>query len=436
MPIFPRRVIQKILTENRQFLSASQVEEHVKKLNNQDHTSIAAVWEVVILNALSKLGVVEHEKEYQGSRKPDIHFKSPGPYNFVADITAISDENHDKENPFNYLWENIKSFFSKEGLSTNGLSIDVGNEKIGDYGDRKIKLALPEKNDIPRFVKREFQIIREAIKLAPNQAFKKEIKAGKVSLTVAYNPDSNDSIGGHASYTMPYSLTKNSLFNRLKKKADQLKNSKYEGIMGVFVCDGECDSLNNDFYCVEKYSQTDIIQNFFRVNNYLSFIIVFTPEEQSQPWGLGSTKYIKGLFYSNPTAKYPVNKDFSSILKEMEKHLPAPESMPVNAKILLKTEKDKGLSHYGGFTMNQNEIKISSRMLTELLAGVLKYEKFNVDHQQMSNDNINRIKDFFLNQLGQGRMIDNISIEQCKNEDDDWVKFKYGCSDAAISKYK
>ncbi|MBL0717497.1 MAG: hypothetical protein JJV89_05555, partial [Desulfosarcina sp.] len=153
-------------------------------------------------------------------------------------------------------------------------------------------------------------------------------------------------------------------------------------------------------------------------------------------WGLGSTKYIKGLFYYNPAAKYSVNQDFFERLKKIEKYFPIPESMPINAKIFMKSRKDKGLSHYGGFTMRQNEIKISSRMLTELLAGVLKFEKFDSEHKQMSNDNRNMIKEFFLNQLGQGRMIENISIEKCHNEDDDWIKFKYGSSDAAILKYK
>jgi len=110
--------------------------------------------------------------------------------------------------------------------------------------------------------------------------------------------------------------------------------------------------------------------------------------------------------------------------------------MPVNVKTYLKSRKNKGLSHYGGFTVDQDEIKISSRMITELLAGVLEFEKFDKEHKQMSNENKNMIKEFFLNQLKEGRMIDNISIEKGHDEDDDWIKFKYGYSDAAISKYQ
>lgn len=438
MPIFSRRVIQKILNENRQFLPAAQVKDHVKRLNNQDNTSIAAVWEVLILNALSKIGEVKHEKQFEGRSEPDIFFESSSITTFVADITAVSDENYDNKNPINFFRECLNDFFKKEEVAMKGLRIEVENEKLGEYGNRKIKLSLPEKKDIPSFIKQEFHTIRKAIKYNQNQSFKTEIKKENVSISISYNPSSEFSSGGWASYNVPYSLTKNPIYNGLKDKANQLRKSKYNGVMGVFVCDGGCDSLNNNFHCVEKFSQAEIIQEIFRINTSLSFVVVLTPEEQNHSLGWRSTKYIKSNFYFNPQAKFPVTQDFFQELKKMETYFPVPESMPVNAKIHMKSRKDKGQSHYGGFTMSpaEKEIKISSRMLTELLAGELEFEKFDTEHMQMRSDNRNMIKEFFFNQLQHGGMIDNISIEKCPDEDDDWIKFKYSFSNAAISKYK
>jgi len=105
MSIFPRRVIQELLNENRDFLSPEQVDDHVKKLNSQNNNSLDTIWEVVILNALSKIGQVIHEKEYEGSSKPDVYFESNNIEPFVADITAISDDSYEKENPTNYFWK-------------------------------------------------------------------------------------------------------------------------------------------------------------------------------------------------------------------------------------------------------------------------------------------------------------------------------------------
>lgn len=436
MPIFPRRTIQKILNENRNVFSAKQVAEHVRKLNSQNDMSIATVWELVILNVLSKIGEVQYEREFKGQKKPDIFFESSSIHPFVADITAISDNSYERDNPIRYFNKCLNDFFSKKGLTMAGLNLDFKNEKIGVYGDSKTKISLPNKKDIPVFIKKELFPIREKIKLFPNKAFKTVIKKGNASFSIIYNPQSKYFIENHASYTVPYSLTKNPIYNRLKKKADQLRKSGYVGVMGIFVCDGECNSLNYHSYCTERFSQNDIIQEIFRINTTLSFVVVLSLEETHNTWRSIKKIYIKVLYYFNKKAKFPISQNFFQELFQMEEYLPIPESMPVNAKTYMNSRKHKGLSYYGGFTMNESEIKISSRMITKFLAGVLDFEKFDIDHKQMSSDNKNMIKDFFLRQSKQGSMIENISIEKCQDKDDDWIKFKYGHSDAAVSKYK
>jgi hypothetical protein len=436
MSIFSRRIIQKLLNENREFLLPKQVDDHVKKLNSQNNDSLATIWEVVILNALSKIGSIAHEKEYEGRRKPDIYFESKNIDPFVADITAISDDFYEKENPINYFNECLGRFFKSSGLSLKGISINIGDLMVGNYGDRKLKLALPEKKDIPRFIKKEFFAFRESIKNNPNKEQNTSINNDEIKILISYNPKTSYTIGNYSSYNTTYSLTKNPLYNSLKKKCKQLRDSKYEGVMGIFICDGECNSLNNDFYCVGRFSQADIIQETFRNSGTLSFVIVLSPEENHNIFGLKSNKFIKGTFYSNPTAKFRVTQSFFEELKKIEQFFPVPETMPVNARTNLKHRKHEGLSHYGGFSMNHSEIKISSRMITELLGGILSFEKFDLDHQKKDMEGNNMVKNFFLRQFREGRVIESISVEKCPDKDDDWIKFRYGHSDAAISKYK
>ena len=436
MSIFPRRVIQKILNENRNFLPPEQVDNHVKKLNSHNDNSLATIWEVLILNALSKVGHVAHEKEYEGSKKPDIYFESKRIEPFVADITSISDDSYEKENPISYFRECLEKFFRNADLTLKGVSINVGDIMVGDYDDRKLKLALPEKKNIPQFIKKECFAFRETIEKNPNKESNTTINNDKIEISLSFNPKEKYSIEGYASYNTPYSLTKNPLYNSLKKKVKQLRNSKYKGIMGVFICDGECDSLNNDFYCADKFSQTDIIQEIFRNNKTLSFVIVLSLEENNNIFGLESTKFIKGVCYYNPEAKFKVTPIFFEELKKIENFFPVPETMPVNARTNLKYRGHEGLSYYGGFSMKNNEIKISSRMITELLAGILSFEKFDTDHQKMTVEGNNEIKNFFLRQFRERKVIETIAVEKCQDKDDDWIKFSYGDSDAAISEYK
>src|SRR5258708_37828827 len=98
MPIFARRTLQRMISENDAFLTKAQTEKHVSYLNKADEFSIAYEWEVVVLNALSKIGCVSHEEQF-GSKLPDIHFKSRSTPSdtFIADITAVSDEGQASE---------------------------------------------------------------------------------------------------------------------------------------------------------------------------------------------------------------------------------------------------------------------------------------------------------------------------------------------------
>ena len=436
MPIFSRRIIQKLLNENRTFLSEEHTTAHVKKLNKQDSTSIATVWEVAILNALNQIGQVEHEVKFRGNNKPDIYYQSPNMQSFVADVTSISDETYDKENPINYFNECLSSFFKKKGLALKGLDISFGDKKVGTYGDQKTQISIPEKKDIHTFIKQELHQIRDAIQINPTKSFQKTIKRDKTSLLIRYNPQNPYYTHSHTCYNVPYSLIKNPLHNRLKKKADQLRGAKYDGIMGVFICDGGCALLNNS-HSTTEISQQDIIEEIFRSNSTLSFVIILSLEEQHGILGEHSKKYIQMLYYPNKNARFPVNPIFSQQLEAISHHLPKPESMPVNAKSHMKTRKHTGNSHYGGFSTNMaNEIKIPSRMLTELLAGVLKYEKFDTDYTNDDLNQKNMIKMFFLRQIEKGQMIENISVEKSVEQDDDWLKFKFGASDSAITKYQ
>lgn len=435
MPIFSRRVVQRLINENRSFLSSAHVEEQIKKLNSGDVLSIVAEWEVVILNALSKLGTVVYEKDFSGPSKPDIYFKSVDAVPFVADITTLSDKSYDKNNPIDYFYECVRKYLKKRGLFTKGLTVEVGSDRIGECGDQKVKLSLPDKKDLPRFVKNKFSIIADFITKEPNQAFKSKIAEEGVAISITYNPHNEFFSGEYSSYTVPYSLKRNSLHNSLKSKAGQLRKSKYKGVMGIFLCAGECNALNNDFYDPIKYTQKDIIETFFKSNQTISFVAVFTTEEKYRFLPNNTTRHIKDSIYVNPFARYPVEPKLYHKLETICNYFPVPESMPVNAINQMKFEKNKGLSHLGGFSMGSDEIKISSRMVAELLAGVLDYKKLDKDCKLLSHSERNYIKEFFLRKLTQGKMIENISVEKCLDEDDDWLKFKFGNADAAISEF-
>ena len=66
MAIFSRRILQRIINENARILSDGQLRSHIKRLNRMHKTlELGDEWEVVLLNAFSKVGRVTHEEGIQ-----------------------------------------------------------------------------------------------------------------------------------------------------------------------------------------------------------------------------------------------------------------------------------------------------------------------------------------------------------------------------------
>ena len=76
-----------------------------------------------------------------------------------------------------------------------------------------------------------------------------------------------------------------------------------------------------------------------------------------------------------------------------------------------------------------DKIGISSRALTELLAGIIDIKEF-VKRHNMSFP----INNLFIRALMEGSLIQQIELEKRKDEDDDMVVIHFG-SDAAIRPY-
>src|SRR5256885_9182681 len=116
MAIYSLRILQRLLNENAAFLARRQIKDHVNKLNRNDlafrkgqEPLLDIEWEIVLLNAFSKVGTLNYESDFGGRRKPDLHFISKTDPNqfFVADITALSDKGFEGQNAYNALEDEL-----------------------------------------------------------------------------------------------------------------------------------------------------------------------------------------------------------------------------------------------------------------------------------------------------------------------------------------
>jgi hypothetical protein len=88
------------------------------KLLNKPHDNyLATEWEQVVLNAASKFGAVRYEPEL-GRSKPDLLLTSnDGSLEFLADVTAPSDQGFHDLNPVDAFEEELWRRLKKSNLT-------------------------------------------------------------------------------------------------------------------------------------------------------------------------------------------------------------------------------------------------------------------------------------------------------------------------------
>ena len=447
MAIFARRTLQRLIDENDKFLLKRQTKKHVSELNRMDERlSIAFEWEVVLLNAFSKIGKVTHEKNFGGMKNADLYFESHDnpDQNFIADITTISDEGLDKKNPVDALRSQLTKTVRDRGLRPNSFRLRVG--EIYEHfrkGGTKVRLKLPGRTRFSQTIFNDrFEKFLCQVSQNPNVPREYMIKTEDIDVTIGYNPDQEFASGGHADYTQIFSLTENNIYERLDEKFIQLRETGFKGPLGIFLCDGGCSFLNRRRLSKESsWIAEDIIRHFLRENTLINFVVIFTvrPKHPLKRFSLDKQHYQVFTYYYERLPFGDISVHIPQILRKLDSIFLEPESDALNAINFLKGRNPKeGKLHLEGmqmyFKQNVIKVKISSRMLLELLAGKMEqkqlFERYRFFHGGMRGD-----PNPFELALRNGQLIDEVSVEKSDYEDDDWITFKLSGPDPAISPF-
>ena len=435
MAIFSRRVLQRLIDENSRILTKEQTLKHVEALNRADEHSLGFEWEIVLINVLSKFGKAEYEPDLGGTSRPDIKFEAKqNNLSFVADIATVSDRGAEENSPSWDFHNEIMRRAKKYGIRLNSFSISIGKQEEGGPYNRKVKLKIPPRGKFGEFFNVNFEVFLKEIANNPNIQKSFIQRTDSIEVSVIYNPVSSLTYMHHASYKTPYSLTKNPVYLALKSKVEQLKKTGYDGPMAIFLCDGGCESLSNDGYARSSYSIKQIIDNFFRQHNSISFILTFAIKREQHVYPVGKLRG-KILLFENPTADRKVDFQSTPLAKELHKVFPYPVN-DANYVVsnLTHPSRKVGTSFYGGVQMTEKTVRLSSRALLMFLAGEVDQKKFFEENHFVGNLLSSPGKNFFARKLNEGRLIENIKLQKTK-EDDDWIEIEFGRPDPAISKF-
>lgn len=429
--IFSRRAVQEALNQLRNRMDSPSINNLAKRLNAPGKVRISAMWEVIIIASLQRMGNVECEQELSSGRRPDIFFDNGNGLEFFADITCISDENLDKENPIEHFHKILLDAISKLGLPLGGHDLRVESKKISTSRGSKIMLRLPSQAKIPKFIAEKIIPELKSLMATTSERYLRIVidneEAG-LTLSVDRTGGQFNSMG-HACYDKPSIVDRNPLFNALRAKSKQLKSA--DGIKGIIVCDGDSRSLSKN----DPHQGDDayfICNEFFRQHNSIDFIMLISVEEirknPLRPQEVDRITTARMASRNGFTRLSEIERIFGSALK----HFPSPVNSPVNA-VYRARDQGYGIGNLGGFRMSGNKLRVSSRAVMDVLSGRKSVEQFNRDHQWNETSGNLIIKNPFERYLIEGRLPVKVLVEP--EDDDDWIEFEFGDRDSAISDF-
>lgn len=443
--IFSRRALQRRLGELRPSLGTAAVHGLAARLNRPDEHRLGAMWEVVVLHALSRHGSLGHEAALPTGRRPDVDFAAPG-LSFIADITATSDEGLHEKNPYDELSVLIEQLKTRLGLPVGGVDLNVlSREERSSRGSRTV-LRLPDRKRLRDFVKAEIEPKLRAQLQAGDTILRLDLDDEKAGLQITIDPArSPNSTGSYGAYEVPTIKDRNPLYYALEGKASQLRGAT--GLTGIIVGDADSSTLADRWGGWNAVTTREIVLEFLRQHSSIDFVMLLSVREEEpllRPYRPKSAKrWIHPLLVIREglTSAEPLTRLIHAMIAEM----PRPIEMPVNAAFRAR-ESGYGWGHQGSHEISFNfqvpnmRIKISARELMELLAGRRTIEQANDLHGWLDPEDqraLGRIQNPFELRLREGQLPRTISVIKTDEDDsDDWIEFQFGEADPVISPFK
>lgn len=117
MALFYRRTLQQMLDKTVGCFSDDQLNNFVDRLNREDEASLGYEWELALLNAVLRFSNVDYEPEGY-LRRPDFRLVTTcNSVEALIDVTTISDQGLETENPRHFFRVELERRLKKRGLN-------------------------------------------------------------------------------------------------------------------------------------------------------------------------------------------------------------------------------------------------------------------------------------------------------------------------------
>jgi hypothetical protein len=419
--IFSRRRVQEALC-GLPFISARELRGLASRLNRLGPDALSAMWEVMLLHHMSAFGTVQHHRKTQNGSQPDIFFRSKL-LTFTADISCVSDDGIQKDNPFRRLQDEIEQQKQALGLGVGGVYLDVGHHE----GERKVKLKLPAVERIHDFVKSE---VIPAIAVAQAGGEWPIVRRWETSeiefqLTLKDGPYSG---GSSRAYDVPKTLKSNPIYSRLREKTAQVATG--EGLRGLILCDSGYAPFTKSRLDAQRIDARKIARAFLNDCADVDFVALFWVFEDRY-WARETDRELRC-----DVIQKSVDPALQAVFEVCTDRLPRPLRTGQNAMHHLR-RRGMDLGFGGGWTLSWPTVRLSAKTLLNLLAGRISIAEFNdrLDWRGADEQDRRKMLNLFERALQEGFIPGAIRVVSEPDQDDDWIEVDFR-PDPAVGKFR
>lgn len=426
MPVFTRRRLQSMLdalSERTEIAKLSDIRARLE--SKRVDQALPAEMEIGVLWALSKLGEVEIEPEWFGTRRPDAYSEclfdsSP----CAVEVTAISDARLSQVDEMRRIAARLCDFANSVRKGHGKHLHFTFAEESGYTVEGYVRKRRIDRDFVPNEATRE--VLRVWLEQSDRSA-PLAVSQGNTNFVVTWHDIQQHPLGNFFS-SMPaeaYSLEDNPLFEALTEKKRQLSIPEFEGLRCVLVADAGARllrDLNPSMRSIGAVTGSQVIEHFLsKADGAVDAVIILAPIRKSRSINWTSERR---LWRADLFARRGLVLSRSGV-DDLVAHLPLPRFEGYQARSLHQQAayRHDARGWYLGTHMASKEtamtIKISARALLDLLAGRITTEQF----QNFTGlaDKLTQ-RNIFAHRLNQGDILSDIEIEPGGiDEDDDWL---------------
>ena len=422
--LFSRRSIQARLDAIRPCTPSEWHADLVRRLNQPNRDRLAAVYELMVVHGLNQVGSVAVEAEQVNGKNPDIEYAGLG-ISFVADVTTVSDAGLDKKNPYEDLSNLVESLKTKLGMPIGGVDIRIGSSRERKDRGEQTTLQMPNRSSLRQYFKTAIEPEIRQQHRSGQCPIRVDIVDEETEISVSIDPAKSPySRGGYASYDRPSIKNRNPYYKALRSKVPQLKG--VDALTGIIICDADCATMADGGFGNRIDLMDTLTRDFLRQNSSVDFVLAISVREERRGWhpAEGYDRQMFAMLRTQDALK--IAGDLDTTFRSMMRNFPYPRDMPVNAA-RRAIEADYGWGHHGGCKMSGDNVRLSSRMIMEVLTGQISVDR--MSELQRGNP--------FKLPFANGRLPTKIEvIPGGEDDNDDWIEFTFGGSDPAITPFK